>query len=36
MKSMKSKDLSKDLPGNLWISPQTQGFHDETDEQIRN
>ena len=32
MKSVKSEDLSKDLPRNLRISPQTQGFHDEMDE----
>ena len=34
MKSMKSEDLPKDLQGNLRISPQTQGFHDEIDEKL--
>ena len=33
MKSMQSEDLPKDLQGNLRIAPQTQGFHDEIDEQ---
>ena len=32
MKSMQSEDLPKDLLGNLRISPQTGGFHDEIDE----
>ena len=36
MKSMKSEDLSKDLPGNLRIAPQTPGFHDELDGKSRN
>ena len=29
MKSAQSEDLPKDLLGNLRISPQTGGFHDE-------
>ena len=32
MKSTQSEDLPKDLQGNLRISPQTGGFHDELDE----
>ena len=32
MKSAQSEDLSKDLQGNLRISSQTGGFHDEIDE----
>ena len=32
MKSMQSEDLPKDLLGNLMISSQTGGFHDEIDE----
>ena len=35
MKSTQSEDLSKDLLGNLRISPQTGGFHDELDEKNR-
>ena len=30
VKSTQSENLPKDLPGNLWISPQKcEGFHDE-------
>ena len=32
MKSTQSEDLPKDLQGNLRISPQMGGFHDELDE----
>ena len=32
MKSTQSEDLSKDFPGNPWISPQMGGFHDELNE----
>ena len=36
MKSAQSEDLSKDLLGNLRISPQShEGFHDELDEKSR-
>ena len=31
MKSMKSVDLSKDLPGNPWIYPQKCGFQMKKD-----
>ena len=36
MKSTKSEDLPKDLPGNPRISPQKRGgFHDKCDEMNR-
>ena len=36
MKSTKSEDLPKDLPGNLRISPQKRGgFHDKCGEMNR-
>ena len=32
MKSTQSEDLPKNILGNLTISPQMGGFHDELDE----